>query len=256
MGHDFKKQFGQNFLRSDRFAQKLVDALELTLEDSVVEIGPGDGRVTNLLLAQAAKVISVEIDYSLLPNLLKRFSEQPNFELKHQDVMTLDLSQEIFSTNYKVTGSLPYNISKQIIHKFITAPHPPSVMTFIIQEEVAWEYVAEAPKATFLSNWIRLFADVRKLESIPASQFFPKPKVNGGILVIRPKQQPEIENIAKLLRVGFASPRKTLRNNLAHGYQLPSAQLDELWQKMQLSPTSRPAELSLEQWQQLGKLIS
>jgi 16S rRNA (adenine1518-N6/adenine1519-N6)-dimethyltransferase len=257
MAHQFKKQFGQNFLRNDRFAQKLVDALDLNDQDTLVEIGPGDGRVTNLLLQKAGKVISVEIDYSLLPNLIKRFSDTAKFELLHSDVMELDLNAAPFTGKYKVAGSLPYNISKQIIQKFLTAPLPPEVMSFIVQEEVAQEYVATSPKATFLSNWIALYADVRKLESIPATQFFPKPKVNGGILVIKPAVKfANADQIAQVVRIGFAAPRKTLRNNIASGFKLEASTLDQIWNDLHFSPTIRPAELTLEQWEQLTSKIS
>jgi 16S rRNA (adenine1518-N6/adenine1519-N6)-dimethyltransferase len=230
----------------------MVAILDIQPDDIVIEIGPGEGMVTQLLLESAAKlVISVEIDYQLVPKLIARFNEKQNFELVHQDVMRVNWNKidEGFSfepnklawqeltkartagqpiKNLKFIGSLPYNISKFIIQNAILEWPLASQMVFLIQEEVAINYVAQTPKSTFLSNWIRLFADVKKHKTVPASQFFPQPKVGGGILQISPKQLSESELAkvkadAKLVRVGFSTPRKTLQNNFrALGIQLPA----------------------------------
>lgn len=262
MAHQFKKQYGQNFLRNDKYAQKLVAALQLTSSDTVIEIGPGEGKVTNLLLQQAGKVIGVEIDYQLIPKLIQRFGEDPKFELEHVSILDVDVPQLLakFKANgeYKVVGSLPYNISKLIIANFLALPQPPQVMSFIVQEEVAQEYVAQAPKASFLSNWIRLYADVKKLETIPKGQFFPVPQVNGGILVITPHQKftaTKIAELQKLIRIGFQQPRKTLRNNIK-SYVNDAAKIESLWTKLGLGENVRPAELEFSQWLDLQEALA
>jgi 16S rRNA (adenine1518-N6/adenine1519-N6)-dimethyltransferase len=237
--HTFKKQFGQNFLRGMRFAHEMVDILQLTPQDIIVEIGPGDGMVTKLLLeSQAAMVIAIEVDYQLIPNLIKKFGESSKFELVNSDVLQVDFSSlskdfsnpaniEMWQTgkyNLKLVGSLPYNISKVIIRKALTEWPAIQNMAFIVQEEVAQDYVAKPPKGSWLSNWIRIFADIKKHHSIPASQFYPQPKVGGGILEITPHKTPlpERETLAKLVRAGFLAPRKTLQNNWkSQGITLP-----------------------------------
>lgn len=258
MSHYFKKQYGQNFLRSSRFTQALVDAVEPQPGDIVIEIGPGEGHITGLLLQVVEKVISIEVDYSLIPNLIKKYGEQGKFELINEDIMKVDIDQLTQGKPYKVIGSLPYNISKQIIAKFLTAPHKPTQMAFIIQEEVAWEYNAQPPKATFLSSWIRLFADVRKAISIPASQFFPKPKVNGAILSIKLRSEIDEKSTAEkyqLIKVSFASPRKTLRNNLNAANIWPKERISEAWQELGLSETLRPAEVESDTWDRLYNFL-
>lgn len=258
----FKKEFGQNFLRNDRFANKLVEHAAVAEGDVVIEVGPGDGRVTKAILETGAKLISIEIDYSLLPNLIKRFNDYTNWDLVHKDIMQLDVEatlreyalKDIESTaelpKYKVIGSLPYNISKQIIAKFLTIEHKPENMTVIVQDEVAKDYVAAAPKASFLSAWSHLYADVRKLESIPASQFMPAPKVDGGILKFTPKQitDPAHSELEKLIRLGYTNPRKTLANNLKpiHGEKLMTS-----LENLSLKATIRPAEMTMLNWSQL-----
>jgi 16S rRNA (adenine1518-N6/adenine1519-N6)-dimethyltransferase len=254
----FKKQFGQNFLRNDRFANKLVEHAAVVEGDVVIEVGPGDGRVTKAILETGAKVISVEIDYSLLPNLIKRYNEYPNWDLVHKDIMELDVPATLKEfapehQSYKVIGSLPYNISKQIISKFLTIAQPPLNITVIVQDEVAKDYVAAAPKSSFLSSWSHLYADVRKLESIPASQFMPVPKVDGGILRFTPKVGANTPELEKLIRLGYTNPRKTLANNLKPIY---GDRLLVSLEKLTLKPTVRPAEMSQADWGKLYELLS
>lgn len=260
MGHKFKKQYGQNFLRNDRFVHELLAAGQIQAGDTVIEIGPGDGRVTNQLLNAGAKVIAIEVDYALVVKLIQRFGENKEFELIHQDVLTIVISELQSKYNfdkYKVVGSLPYNISKHIIRMLMEGKPKPELMAFIVQEEVAQDYVALPPRASSLSNWIRTYANVRKFLSIPKNQFFPEPKVNGAILQIVPLKELPVnhEITAQLIRVGFTTPRKTLLNNLRTIKDWQTYGWENWWTELGLTPTSRAAELTLSQWSQLAQLI-
>jgi 16S rRNA (adenine1518-N6/adenine1519-N6)-dimethyltransferase len=260
--HQFKKALGQNFLRHDRFAQKLIEPLQIQPEDVVVEIGPGDGRVTNLLLQAGARVLAIEKDYSLIPKLIAKFNSQPGFELVNEDVLDLDIVAEVEvkfpgTAVIKMVGSLPFNISKKIISNALNMSPPPEVMSFIVQAEVAKNYVTVAPKATFISNWAGLRADIKKLVSIPASQFFPVPKVDGAILVFKPSPENlELERIDKLQRIGFKSPRKTLWNNLSSTFNSNREELSTVWENLGLDQKVRPAELEPQQWLDLAAALS
>jgi 16S rRNA (adenine1518-N6/adenine1519-N6)-dimethyltransferase len=267
--HNFKKQFGQNFLKGSKFVDKLITPLEITENDFVLEIGPGDGAVTSRLLKSKALVTSIEIDYELIVSLIKRFGKEENFKIIHEDILSVNLN-EVFKEysqgrTIKVVGSLPYNISKKIIAVFIKYNHSALdknskiiKMAFLVQEEVSKNYNARAPVATFLSNWIRLYADVRKSESIPATQFFPKPKVNGGILVIEPKSEivENAEEISKLLRIGFSTPRKTLAKNLKNARKWEATKIDAAFKKLNFKDKIRPSELEFEDWYELEKIIN
>jgi 16S rRNA (adenine1518-N6/adenine1519-N6)-dimethyltransferase len=266
--HNFKKQFGQNFLKGSKFVDKLIAPLEITENDFVLEIGPGDGAVTSRLIKSNALVTSVEIDYELVVSLIKRFGNEENFKIIHKDILSVNLN-EIFreyskGKTIKVVGSLPYNISKKIIEIFIKynysvldSDNKIMKMAFLVQEEVAKSYNARPPVATFLSNWIRLYANVKKSESIPAVQFFPKPKVNGGILVIEPKAEvsENVENVSKLLRIGFSMPRKTLAKNLKNSQKWDTFKVDDTLKKLNFKDKVRPSEVEFEDWYKLEKLL-
>ncbi len=265
--HNFKKQYGQNFLKNLRYAEKVAEALQVKENETILEIGPGDGTLTKALLAKGKKVISIEVDYDLLANLLRRFAENQNFSLEHADFMEADLTEVLkkynSDKNIVVTGSLPYNISKMIINRLIeyqfgNNPYNVVRMVFIIQEEVAKEYSSQAPRGTFLGNYLSLFAEVKKLESIPAKQFYPTPKVNGAILLIdfRADLAKNYKEILKLIKIGFVSPRKTLYGNLKNSNKYDLEKIKTAMIKMELKETVRAHEINLEQWIQLNNLIS
>ncbi|MEP7104118.1 MAG: 16S rRNA (adenine(1518)-N(6)/adenine(1519)-N(6))-dimethyltransferase RsmA [Candidatus Dojkabacteria bacterium] len=273
--HNFKKFYGQNFLKNTRFAERLIAGLELKAGETVIEIGPGDGMVTNLLLQKDAKVICIEVDYDLIPNLIKRFGDNPNFHIVHQDVLEANFDEILkkfeAGIKFKVVGSLPYNISKPIINKLINykigtdkdkqlaaGKSQLISMSFIVQDEVAKDYVASAPKATFLSNYVRLFCDVRKFESIPAQQFYPMPKVNGGIVYFEFRNEPKknFEEIRKFLRIGFTSPRKTLARNLKNSNKWKSEDIDKAFVELGLGEKVRPAEIDTEMWMKLFETLN
>lgn len=264
MGHNFKKKFGQNFLRGTKFVDKLLEPLGLVEGDVVLEIGPGDGIVTKKILATGAKVICIEIDYDLIVKLIQRFGANENFKIVHKDILDVDIIEVLRENNVteiKIAGSLPYNISKKIIDKIFrfnleNADKKVRVMSFIVQDEVAKDYVAKAPKASFLSNYAKIFSEVKKLESIPASAFIPKPKVNGGILLfkLRDKIPPYHKELSKLIRTGFSSPRKKVISNLGNVFD--KKRIQEIFKELNLGENSRAADLEFEDWVAIYDLFS
>jgi 16S rRNA (adenine1518-N6/adenine1519-N6)-dimethyltransferase len=264
LGHFFKKQFGQNFLKSKRFISALVDPLNVTSEDLVIEVGPGDGSVTQELLKTGASVISFEVDYDLLAKLLMKFNSYDNFNLQHQDILQANIQEYLVSynipeTGIKVTGSLPYNISKKIIQKFLTDNYKKNYridkMSFIVQDEVAKEYVAKPPDTNSLAAITNLFSKIKKLQSIPADNFYPTPKVDGGIIYFEPFEEItiDIEKARGLINSGFSAPRKTLLNNLkARQF---SVDLTIVLKEIGIDEKSRPSNLTNEQWVQLANIL-
>ncbi len=256
--HKFKKKWGQNFLKTKRFIDYLITPLELSEEDLVIEIGPGDGAVTAKLLETGAYVISIDIDYDVMPRLVKKYGEFPNFKPVNEDILLINLAKLIETfpekQSIKITGSLPYNISKPIIRKclqFAKAEKRLKIMTFIVQDEVAKAMTAKAPNASLLSNELGLIGEFKKLKSIPASHFLPKPKVDGGIIQIKIKPNPaSSDNLMKLMKIGFISPRKTLYNNLKNSRKFDK--IDIAMSSLGFKSTVRASELTLENWQKLS----
>ncbi len=261
--HFFKKKFGQNFLKGSRFVKYLVDPLKLTNKDFVIEIGPGDGVVTWEILQSGAELRSIEIDNDLIPKLKDKFYGYTNFAVINQNILDLDFSKIIpeHAETVKFVGSLPYNISKKIIEKiaiYKLESRKNIMACFIVQEEVAKDYVALVPKASFLSNFLRMISKVKKLQSIPAGQFFPRPKVDGGIIKIEFNSivDPEkVKKVWKIMRIGFSSPRKRLLKNLEANQHLDKQKLKEIIQEQNINLNIRAAELETEQWEKLSEAI-
>ncbi len=241
----------------------MVNYLEVKPTDIVLEIGPGEGMLTKELIDTGANIISVEIDYSLLPNLIKKFSKYNNFHLEHGDTLTLNIQKTIQKhinlsecSKYKVIGSLPFNTSKKIISIFFhefkrwiknEISLGPTKMVFLLQEEVSKLYNCSPPHMTYLSAISKIYSVIKKYESVPNSQFFPTPKVNGGIISFTFKENIDFSNnhqLEKIIKLGFQSPRKTLVNNLKQYYP----NINEIFKKLNLDNKVRAAALSLNQW--------
>lgn len=247
-----KKQFGQNFLTSRDAAKTLIDAAELDYSDLVVEVGGGAGMVTQYLAEVVEKVIVIEIDKRFVTMLRNRFLDHDNVTVHDGDVLQFNLSKYHLKDNaYKLVGSLPYNISKKIVQKFLEHDARPSTMTFLIQKEVAEDYAASPPRGTFLSNYIQGYGGTCEyVATIPKDVFNPIPKVDGGIIHIS-ISNPALDNprkFAKFLKAAFLNPRKKLVNNLRSIYRVETAELHELFSKNSIPQNARASELQFQQW--------
>ncbi len=283
--HSFKKSFGQNFLKGHKFQSLMVEYLDLKEDDLVIEIGPGDGSLTLHLLETNALVNSIEIDYSLLPTLLRKFDRNNNFNLINEDILKLDFKELLNNTfnkdrfsellkdnrGVKICGSLPYNISKRIISSLLDLNLSFHIdnkygikiesMCFIVQDEVAKEYVSRPPQAAKLSVISSLYSDIKKGLSIPKDYFYPKPKVDGGILIFKPLNNSDdfnvlnIKEIIKLVNIGYISPRKTLYNNLKSSNKWDSDNILKSIEAIGFINTTRASELSRDNWIKLYSLL-
>lgn len=253
MRHEFKKKFGQNFLTNVNSAIELVEAAELKDTDTVIEIGPGNGAVSEFVLPKVKKLIAVEIDAELMPALMARFGGFENFELVNADILNFEEIKNLHG-EYKVVSSLPYNISKKVISMFLEADNPPVSMTVIVQKEVAADYTSPPLKRSFLSNYAKILSDPEYVMTISKEDFFPQPEVDGAIITfknIRPKYK-HYHELIRLMKVGYSMPRKTLANNLrSAGWS--KALIEKSLKELRLSETARASELTLEQWYNLRK---
>jgi len=250
--HNFKKRFGQNFLTRLSWADELIHLAGIKPGDLVIEIGPGQGIVTEKLLAPGNEVFACEIDYELYPVLEEKFSQVENFHLVAEDVLSWNFTAMTGKKPYRVIASLPYNIAKKVINLFLTSKYPPQAMALVVQKEVAENYTAAAPDATFLGLAASVYSDIKYCGTIPKEDFNPEPKVDGGMLLFSRKKPviKEPEKLVRFIKSGFSTPRKKLSSNLNNIGYLKSG-IEKLLKDMHLKETARPQELSLEQWLQI-----
>ncbi len=244
-----KKSLGQHFLRSESALRKIVEAGHLSPTDVVLEVGPGEGVLTELLLAQAGKVIAVEKDDRLIPVLREKFATEiasGTLELIHADILDFDTKRSTLTANrFKVIANIPYYITGALIRKFLESDTAPSMMVLLLQKEVAKRIVAQDGRESILSISVKVYGFPKYIDTVKAGAFSPPPNVDSGIIAI--------ENISKefftvsneqtffeLLKKGFAHPRKLLSSNLGIS--------SEILRACGIAEKARPENLSLADW--------
>ncbi len=209
------KSLGQNFFNNPNLADWIVEKVKDTNPSTIIEIGPGDGYFSKRLIDITKKLILIEKDAELVSFLMQRL---PKAEVIEKDILDYEPKMEELKTPISIYGSLPYNISKPIIAKFIQIPGISS-MHFIIQKEVAEKYVYADGKSSILSILTTLHAQVKILKIIKPGNFIPKPRVDSALVEITPIDNHSgiiIKKFEEIVKSSFSNPRKTLRNNLKH----------------------------------------
>jgi len=260
LGTRAKKGLGQHFLVDRGVLEKIISAAELETSDTVIEVGPGLGVLTEELLKKAANVIAIEADSKLASSLQKTFSKAPQLTVLNADVLEIDPG-EIFAKkrqSYKIVANLPYYIAAPILRHFLEASLKPTLMVVMVQKEVGQRIVAGPGEMSILGISVQLYGKPTVVDYVPAQSFYPQPKVDSAIVRIDvyPKPAVEVRDIAgffEIVKAGFSAPRKQIRNSLALGLQVTSAETEELLEKADIAPQRRPETLSLEEWAKLHR---
>ena len=211
-----KKSLGQNFLTDSFFLEKIIQSSQIQKLDDVIEIGPGDGALTELILKNSKNLVAIEIDQRFSERLKKRHVNA-NFKIHNTDFLKTNLS-EIKLENKIILGNLPYNVSSQIIFRIIESGSKFKHCIFLIQKELANRFLTNQ-KASKISIQCQLFCDIEPLFDIPPDAFEPKPKVNSTLIKITPHDRHKMFHkkyalFQKVLTICFASPRKKILSAL------------------------------------------
>lgn len=265
-----RKQFAQHWLRSDVALNKIIAAAELSKSDRILEIGPGTGILTKLLLPLSASVLSVEIDRDLCKKLVSSFGNSDKFLLLQEDFLTLNIEDYLhdfpqFQNPNKVAANIPYNITGPILEKLLgkisnPQPQPFELIVLLVQKEVAERITAKPGTKAFgaLSVRVQYLAEAELVCHVPAKAFYPPPKVDSAVVRLRPKNfQPSANDpkiLENLVAVGFREKRKMLHNNLKS--LVDKDTLNEMFTALEINPQSRAEELSITQWVSLSNKIA
>jgi len=260
-----KPKLGQHFLSDSSVVPKILDALGDISQSTVLEIGPGRGALTSMLVRRARRVIAVETDRVLAAQLRMHFSLMPNIEIIEGDILAIDLDtifgpkpgstrpgMEHEPERVRVVGNLPYFITSDILLRLFEYRKYFESIVLMVQKEVADRLAARPGTKEYglLSATAQLYARIEKLFIVPPGAFSPPPKVNSAVvrLVLSPRLESlgvdEVE-FMKFLKLSFGQKRKTLWNNLKTRY--PSGELTRAMQRARVKPTIRAEALSLEQ---------
>src|SRR5829696_6558585 len=215
-----KKRLGQNFLVDESYARRIVGALSPRAGETVVEIGPGRGALTSLLLGTGARVVAVEFDRELAAVLRERFVGREDFKLIEADALDLDFCAAVEpASSARVVANLPYNISTAILQRLAEQRRCVTEMVLMLQREVV-ERIAAPPgthERGYLTVLVEAFCDTEALFDVPPDAFRPVPKVWSTVARLRVREGAAVADerlFLRLVSAGFAQKRKTILNNL------------------------------------------
>jgi 16S rRNA (adenine1518-N6/adenine1519-N6)-dimethyltransferase len=254
--HIPKKSLGQHWLYDDVALDGIVAEADLGPNDTVVEVGPGLGTLTERLLETGANVIAVEFDESLLGGLRAKFDAHPNFALLHQDILQFDFSA---LPQYKIVANIPYYLTSQLLRIIGDNSSKPQVAVLLVQKEVAQRVCAQPPDMSILAVAVQLEFTANLGDMVPAKLFVPAPKVDSQVLILHKRSQDLFgpvnkKHFMRVVKAGFSAKRKTLRNTLSAGLALTKPQAELLLQQAGIDMGLRAEALSLQQWHQLYQL--
>lgn len=252
------KKFGQHFLNDPRVLEYIADATGATSADTVVEIGPGRGALTELLVQRAGRVIAVELDRALANILRDKYRRTDNIEIVEADILRISPG-ELGGAGYILAGNVPYYITTPIIFHALIPPMPKRAV-FLVQEEVARRMTSPPGSKEYgaLSVNLQTLAKVEILERVPASAFHPPPKVESAVVRITPGEIPEGLDLVKFrgfVQGLFGQRRKQLQKSLRSVVDLEPGETMILLESVGIQPSSRPEEISPSKFLELFRAV-
>lgn len=270
-----KKRFGQHWLKDEQILNHIVASAEVCGDDRILEIGPGTGLLTRRMVPYAHRVVAVEIDRKLCQKLRNEFEAVDHFHLIEGDYLDLNLSDafaaqctaekgaEWLPLN-KVVANIPYYITGPILENLLGRisqpnPQPFDSITLLVQKEVGDRICARPGTKAFgaLSVRVQYLADCEIVCPVPAKSFSPPPKIDSAVVKLMPRSletpAEDPKRLETLVKVGFATKRKMLRNNLKS--LVDRDRLTEILEDLGINPQARPEELGVAQWVALSQKV-
>lgn len=263
-----KKKFGQNFLIDSGVLDGIVEASGVTKEDCVLEIGPGIGSLTQYLAEAAKRVVSVEIDKTLIPVLNDTLSEYDNVTIINEDILKVDIESIVKEYNegraIKVVANLPYYITTPIIMKLFESGAPIDSITVMVQKEVADRMVMGPGNKDYgsLSLAVGYYAKATAVMNVPPGSFIPQPNVGSAVVHLKRYEKPAVEvgnekYMFEIIRTAFNQRRKTLSNSLSNNPSLKVTrqQVQDALTEINIDEKARGEVLSLTQFARLSDIL-
>jgi len=256
-----RKGLGQHFLDDPRILDRIVDALEPSHADTVIEVGPGQGSLTARLHGKVGHLILIEYDRALAERLRNRYADDATVTVMQADVLTVKLS-DVAGGPFKLVGNIPYYITTPILFQALESPRP-TVAVYLVQREVAQRLVAEPGTSEYgaLSVNAQAFARIEILFRVAPGSFRPPPKVESAVIRVTPltnsviadEEQPAFR---KLVQDSFGFRRKQMRRVVRELLDIDAAGADALLASAEIDPSVRPETLNPEAFARLARAIS
>lgn len=250
------KRLGQNFLIDPVALRQVVSSASISPQDTILEVGPGLGSLTRYLAILGKRIVVVELDLRLIPPLKEVLEPYTNVTIINDDILRLDPSELISGSRYLVVANIPYYITSALIRHLLESKIHPSRMVLTVQSEVAQRICSQPGDMSLLSLSVQVFGQPRITAHIPASAFYPSPKVDSAVVRVDIYPHSIIPKTAlpiffNLTRAGFGQKRKTLRNALSAGLGWKTIETEALLMESGIDPKCRAQTLSLEEWSRI-----
>ncbi len=259
-GIQLTRSLGQNFLHDAHQLRRIVEAAELVAADRVIEIGPGLGPLTELLIAQAGEVFAIEKDERLVAFLKERFPSEPKLRLLHADALRLLQREPRDWSGWKLVSNLPFSVASPILVELAMTVHPPERLVATLQLEVVKRLMAVASDDDYgvLSLLVQLRFEPRGMFKIPAGCFFPEPDVTSACITLVRREQELLplemrRPFVRLVKLAFSQRRKMMMKLLKQ--QWPADKLAAALAGLGISPMARAETVSLEQFVELTRVL-
>lgn len=250
------KHLGQHILQDQLVTQRIIEALDLQPIDTVLEIGPGTGVLTNRLAEKPRLILAIEKDYKMVSALRAKLkSKSEKVKIIHEDILKFD--ETGIEGQYKLVGNLPYNITSPIIRKFLESAHKPSVIVVMTQKEVAQRITAPpgSSERGILTLMVEYYGKAEILFEVPHTAFIPVPKVDSAVVKIVPSSQFSILNsklFFHVVKAGFSSKRRQIHNSLSGGLGLSQWEISDILKQTNIDEKKRAEDLTIKDWQNLA----
>jgi 16S rRNA (adenine1518-N6/adenine1519-N6)-dimethyltransferase len=248
-----RKSLGQHFLSDPRILRRIADALAPRADETVIEIGPGRGSLTQELLARAGRVIAIEIDRALAAKLRERYADEPRLDVVERDVLETNLAM-LAGSDFALVGNVPYYITTPILFHALRPPRPTRAV-YLVQKEVADRLSASPGSKAYgaLTVNVAALAYAETLFRVPPGAFSPPPSVDSAIVRITPRADPAVrlneeERYRVFVQQAFGMRRKQMRRVLRSVFSITPDRADELLAATRIDPEARPETLSPEQF--------
>jgi len=252
-----RKRLGQHFLVDRHALERIADALSPTAADTVVEIGPGRGALTDLLVQRAGRVVAIELDRDLIQHLRDRYASAGHAQIIEADVLDLNLAATAGQSDYLLAGNVPYYITTPILFHALDAPRPRRAV-FLVQREVAERVAASPGSKTYgaLSVNVQAVAHAEVVARVPAGAFRPPPSVESAILRVTPREDPVVSSeredvYRRLVQDAFGLRRKQLRRVVRTNARVNPDTAERILESARVDPEARPETLSPEDFARL-----
>jgi 16S rRNA (adenine1518-N6/adenine1519-N6)-dimethyltransferase len=259
-----KKRFSQNFLVNIHAAERIVDSINLTREETVLEIGAGKGVLTQFLIQRAKKVLAVELDRNLIVRLREKYAQAENLEIISSDILKIKLADSLPPhQKIKIVGNLPYQITSPILEWIVNQREFIQLAVITVQKEVAHRICARPGTKEWspLSIFCQVYTKPELLFTLSAGSFFPAPKVQSAVVSLEILKQPLVPSVEQevffeLVHRIFTARRKTLLRTLIDRTKLPKSKLEEIFSSIHLDFKTRGETLSIQQLRELSSKLA